>query len=1161
MAEGPSKKSKRKKRSKNAGAGQHQNGSSNLIGNGSAVAQVPPPPPPPPPPLDTASSKATHSISRDRIWDTSTQEERERIKEFWLSLSEEERRSLVKVEKEAVLRKMKEQQKHSCSCTVCGRKRTAIEEELEVLYDAYYQELEQYANHQQVDLGGAAPTMPPPRRYGHLPAAHPSNHVPPAMIDHRSSRSRVEELPDDEEDEEDYSDEEDDEDYSDEEIEPDPRGPAADFFNFGNSLTVQGGILTVADDLLKNDGKKFIEMMEQLAERRMQREEEAHYAASGLHPSMSVPGQNAQAGHNHAPPPEDEEYDEEEEEDYDSQEEDEFEEDEDAMTEQQRMEEGRRMFQIFAARMFEQRVLTAYREKVAQERQKKLLEELEEESRLGAQREQKRAKEAQKKKDRKRMQKMAKDEERARKEAEKAAEEAAARAVEEKRAEEQRLKREEQRKKKESEKKAQEEERLRREAERQKKLQEERERQAEQERKHRETKEREKKRKDEARRKEREERENRDRELKEKKERDEKERRAREAAAKAKADQEVRERIRKEEATLAAQQAAAVAQLAPLSTFMTPIQSLKRPAPAPAPVPSVPVPPGLPAQPRLGNVKSPHLQIATPALPKATAPGRARQASQQGSESSSPKTPHVLARKGPSVSPSVTSQQSSPGPIGAPRKASLPHGQSHPAPPSIPIPTSMPPPPGMPLLSPSGYSTMMMMQQPPPPPPTPQPPSQPQPSVASADLATSLPSAFPSFSHRPPVSMESVGYGHHQPPIPAQFRGFAPVSVMSGPQGPAAMRQGPAARGLAMDPAPGVAQYGQQAPIGAQPAAPYSKHRDTMPTHSHSHSRQQSIDTPNLESLEIPPPAGPISKPTPIQRPSSVSRQRPDARRGSLPNEIDDLSDHLGSSALLDSNDEPFSPETGLGRRASAAPMHPAPRRAQSRYPFTPMYPSGVNSAAKADPVTLESPSLSSHSWSAAPSSFGPPSYPRNPAWSPYPGGSGWPNSNAFGIIGGGPGRPSLSRPVNVRLLIVQACKQLTAAKKSGDGFHDLGAILRQIDQIRPPTEAPVQMAEMLDICETEGDAQNGGGFFTIKTEGGTGSGQAQAPGAGTGSGSGVGRTLVRHDAAGNMPAAGRGSIAPGDIGSPIPGSSIPSFGGSSHFASSTSGIASSSGF
>ena len=40
-------------------------------------------------------------------------------------------------------------------------------------------------------------------------------------------------------------------------------------------LAGPGNILTVADDLLKNDGKKFLEMMEQLAERRMQRELDA----------------------------------------------------------------------------------------------------------------------------------------------------------------------------------------------------------------------------------------------------------------------------------------------------------------------------------------------------------------------------------------------------------------------------------------------------------------------------------------------------------------------------------------------------------------------------------------------------------------------------------------------------------------------------------------------------------------------------------------------------------------------------------------------------------------------------------------------------------------------------------------------------------------------
>ncbi|KAF8602186.1 hypothetical protein BDV93DRAFT_524212 [Ceratobasidium sp. AG-I] len=66
------------------------------------------------------------------------------------------------------------------------------------------------------------------------------------------------------------------------------------------------------------------------------------------------------------------------------------------------MEDGKRMFSIFAARMFEQRVLTAYRERVAQERQLQLLRELEDEDRVAHEREAKKAKENQKKKDKKR---------------------------------------------------------------------------------------------------------------------------------------------------------------------------------------------------------------------------------------------------------------------------------------------------------------------------------------------------------------------------------------------------------------------------------------------------------------------------------------------------------------------------------------------------------------------------------------------------------------------------------------------------------------------------------------------------------------------------------------------------------------------------------------
>jgi hypothetical protein len=72
------------------------------------------------------------------------------------------------------------------------------------------------------------------------------------------------------------------------------------------------------------------------------------------------------------------------------------------MSEEQKMEEGKRMFSIFAARMFEQRVLQAYREKVAQERQLQLLRELDDEDKITKDREMKRQNQNQKKKDKKR---------------------------------------------------------------------------------------------------------------------------------------------------------------------------------------------------------------------------------------------------------------------------------------------------------------------------------------------------------------------------------------------------------------------------------------------------------------------------------------------------------------------------------------------------------------------------------------------------------------------------------------------------------------------------------------------------------------------------------------------------------------------------------------
>ncbi|KAG6333073.1 hypothetical protein ID866_6015 [Astraeus odoratus] len=298
------------------------------------------------------SGSNKNSQANNKIWSTSSTEERERIKEFWLGLGEDERRNLVKIEKDTVLKKMKEQQKHSCSCAVCGRKRHAIEEELEVLYDAYYEELERYANYQQryVSSGG---TIPPPPGPGPFP----------------------------------------------------------------------GSV-----ELDKN------------------------------------------------------------------------------------------------ARMFEQRVLQAYREKVAQERQQQLLRELEAEDQLSKEREAKKQSQNQKKKDKRKQQRLAKEEERAAKAAEKAAEEAAVKAKQLAHEEEQRKRREEERARREAARKAADEEKQRKEEERRKRVAEEREREAERERK----------------RKEKEERARREREEKERKAREERE-------AKAAAEKAAREAARKEQ--------------------------------------------------------------------------------------------------------------------------------------------------------------------------------------------------------------------------------------------------------------------------------------------------------------------------------------------------------------------------------------------------------------------------------------------------------------------------------------------------------------------------------------------------------------------------------------------------------------------------------------
>lgn len=999
---------------------------------------------------DTASPTPAHShlesqsstvgrgsgMSRDKIWSTSNQEERERIKEFWLGLGEDERKSLVKVEKDAVLKKMKEQQKHTCSCTVCGRKRTAIEEELEGLYDAYYLELEQFANQ-----GEGPPMLPPPRDF----SLRPPRGLPSSYTNQPPSRGRIVEHVGDDEDEDDledgYSDDEvDDDDYSDdeppEEFHNSHDRDVADFLTFGNSLQVKGtqllesllrrygnmelgGILTVADDLLKNDGKRFIEMMEQLAERRMAREEDAreHFSRGAYgHPNGSYSNP-----HNH-PPPEDDEYDddEDEEEDYDDSQDEEYEDEEvysnpsimpsqshtecccqDQMTEEQRMEEGRRMFQIFAARMFEQRVLSAYKEKVAKERQQKLLEELEEESRQVDQQKAKKAKNAQKKKDKAAQKKQALAEEKARKEAEKAAQDAARLEAEKQRAAEQKQKAEEKRKQKEAQKKAEEDARLRKEAERQRRLQEQRDKQADQERKAREAKEREKKFKEEQRQKDKDAREQKEREAQERKDKQDRDKRDKEARA-AKAQKEVQ--AAKEAKERAREEKVAALKAASQTPQGQPLQLSKRGQQHPVSIPTI-----LPQHPpNPVNYASPKIPVATPVIPKAPTPIRPRTTSQQqeaGQSSSSASQSASATSQNPSPH-SLTPAHMSPGPIGQQRKGSTSttattSQHSH----------SVSPPMG-PLKLP-GQSTPFQI-----PPLGMQPP--------------------PGLAHHPPPGFPSRI--PHEPIFPPGFR--PGPSMMMPPPG----INGPTARGFPPGPLP---PPGFSQPAGDQfgMVGGFQLPKDGPPP---THTRQSSGAFDGLSGTST----QPIGRPAPIGRPGSVNHGRS--------YDEDDETTHLGSRALLE-DDEPLAAEIKMG---SLRNQPPGPR---GGFPASPFMDAGFAIAHN----PWGPPAVTAHP-------FPPPGF-SNPGWgapSVPPGfGMGSPIPALSSIR-----PPAQPRHVTVRLMLCQACKELA---NSGDpeGFIGLAAVKSQIDALTGDQGLTEQ--DLLNLCDTEGSLSNGGGTFDVRRDAG----------------------------------------------------------------------------
>lgn len=315
------------------------------------------------------SSRGTlrERVNCSNPWMRSEREEKALIKQFWHCLTEFERKGLVELEKRYIVSRIREQQRTLCLCDNCIRMIQNVEQELSLLYDAYYEELELLVYSKNRDTSSSLRRVSNIR----LPSLFG------AFSDHSKS-SRV--------------------------------------VKVGKKHPEQSQILHIANELLSNDGRELLECLDEnrkvasprlsvLAKSVFQLIANPEISES---PPMAADVQdgdleqatdcsseiNSCCSHCCSESEESQPLDDSEDLiDADMESEccchdcQAHRKDREKLLlqrQKQRLQDGRRVFQLFAARMFEQRVLIAYREKIAEERQQQLLaeEELEKKQQL-----------------------------------------------------------------------------------------------------------------------------------------------------------------------------------------------------------------------------------------------------------------------------------------------------------------------------------------------------------------------------------------------------------------------------------------------------------------------------------------------------------------------------------------------------------------------------------------------------------------------------------------------------------------------------------------------------------------------------------------------------------------------------------------------------------
>lgn len=294
---------------------------------------------------------------------------------------------------------------------------------------------------------------------------------------------------------------------------------------------------------------------------------------------------------------------------------------------------------------------------------------------------------------------------------------------------------------------------------------------------------------------------------------------------------------------------------------------------------------------------SPHFQATTPAVPKAPTPARPRQPSRQGSHASSPRSQQASTEPSQvSVSPRSMPPSQSSGASSATSKHGL--GQH----PMLPHPQPSTP------LSPLGSSTR----------------SHPPGLFGINGLPSHPPPGLSGMAPRPSMGPELPAYPPHSGSLMSPLRGFPAPNGIPMPPGMNGVRPMPPGRGFPLEPGHGLPFHSQQ-PM----ASAFSPHQGGL---SQAHSRQpsSSFERSPLDNHAQP---LPISRPSPIKRPSSTApqdQQRDNGRTGTQ-QDVEELSAHLGSSALLDDTDAPFASNMSQslpGAGATAPGSFRAPNRA-----------------------------------------------------------------------------------------------------------------------------------------------------------------------------------------------------------------------------------------